>query len=93
MWQLYMFVLPLLHPYWEGVAYSLHYDLTTVDGIEANSKDTRECCKEVFKHWLRTDSKVGPKTWETLLTQLKKVENIAANVEKVKENLCKMPDM
>ena len=93
MWQLNKFVLPLIHAYWEDVAYSLHFDLETVDGIEANSKDTRKCCKEVFKHWLRTESKVGPKTWKTFLTQLKEVEEITAIVKKIKENLCNMPDI
>ena len=91
-WQLNKFVLPLIHVHWENVAYiSLHYDVDTVEGIEAKHKsDTKKCCQEMFKHWLRTSSKVGPKTWETLLRQLREVEELTANVEKIEENVLNM---
>ena len=89
MWQLNKIVVPLIMAYWEDVAYnSLHYDIPTVDGIEAkHNKDPKKCCQELFKHWLNTNSRVGPKTWETLLKQLKEVPELTASLEKITKQL------
>ena len=89
MWQLNKFVVPLIMAHWEDVAYnSLHYDIPTVDGIEGKHKnDPKKCCQELLKHWLSTDSRVSPKTWETLLKQLTEVPELAASIEKIIEQL------
>ena len=75
--------------HWEDVAYSsLHYDIPIVDGIkETHRGDPRKCCQELLKDWLTTKHGVGPKTWETLLKQLEVVPELAASVEKIKEQL------
>ena len=89
MWQLNKFVVPLIMAHWEDVAYnSLHYDIPTVDGIGAKHKnDPKKCCQELLKHWLITDSGVGPKIWQTLLKQLEEVPELATSVEKIMEQL------
>ena len=89
MWQLNKIVVPLIMANWEDVAYnSLHYDIPTVEGIEAtHNKDPKKCCQEMFKHWLKTNSGVGPKTWETLLKQLKEVPELTASLENITKQL------
>ena len=90
MWQLYKFVVPKIIPHWEDVAYlSLHYDPSIVERIEAShkSESKKKCCQILLKDWLTTNNGVGPKTWETLLKQLKEVEELTASVEDIKKNL------
>lgn len=92
MWQLYKFVVPKIIPHWEEVAYiSLHYDVPTVERIEATHKgDPKKRCQALLKDWLSTDNGVGPKTWETLLKQLKEVEELAASIEEIEKNISNM---
>ena len=74
--------------HWEDVAYSLHYDIPTVDGIDAKQKsDPKKCCQQLLKDWLSTDHGVGPKTWDTLLKQLKEVPELMASIEIIKKQL------
>ena len=89
MWQLNNIVVPLIMAHWEDVAYALRYDILTVNGIGAKHNDPTKCCKELFKDWLSTNRGIGPKTWETLLKQLKEVADLAASLEKIKEELLK----
>ena len=85
MWQLNQFVVPQIKAHWEDVAYnSLHYDYPIVDAIgEKHKNDPKKCCLELLKDWLSTDRGVGPKTWETLLKQLKEVKVLIASVEEL----------
>ena len=89
MWQVNKIVVPLVMAHWEDVAYnSLHYDIPTVEGIDAKRKsDPKKCCQELLIDWLSTDRGVGPKTWETLLKQLEEVPELIASVEKIKKQL------
>ena len=89
MWQLNKFVVPQIKAHWEDVAYnSLHYDIPIVDGIkEKHKNDPKKCCQELLKDWLSTDRGVGPRTWETLLKQLKEVPELTASVENITKQL------
>ena len=89
MWQVNKFVVPQIMAHWEDVAYnSLRYNIPAVAGIRTKYQgDPRKCCKALFEDWLSTDHGVGPKTWETLLKQLKEVEELTASVEKISEQL------
>ena len=87
MWRLGRNVVPQIMAHWQDVAYhSLHYDVSTVTAIERKcASDPKRCCLELFQVWLTEDG-VGHKTWETLLTQLKKVEGLANTVEEITES-------
>ena len=89
MWQVNKIVVPLIMAYWKDVAYnSLRYDISTVEGIKAtHNGDPKKCCQELLRNWLSTERDVGPKTWETLLKQLKEVPELAASVEEIKKQL------
>ena len=89
MWMVNKFIVRQIMSYWEDVAFnSLHYDIPAVKGIEAKHKgDPEKCCKELFKDWLSTENGIGPKTWETLLKQLKEVDELAASIDKISKQL------
>ena len=83
------FVVPEITAQWEYVAYTaLNHDITTVENIKAKHKsDNRESCMEMFKVWLTTEHGIKPKTWSTLLSQLRKVEDLTSAIERIKEKL------
>ena len=89
MWKLNTIVVPQIMAHWEDVAYSsLRYDIPKVKGIKEKHKDDpRKCCRELFIDWLSTENGINPKTWETLLKQLKEVPDLAASVESIAERI------
>jgi len=94
MWKLTKIVVPQIMAHWEDVAYnSLHYDVPTVAAIDAKHKgDPKKCCQELFKDWLSTDNGINPKTWQTLLKQFKQVEELAASVENIENQIIRSLD-
>ena len=83
-----MFVIPNVKASWKDIAYVLKYDIQVVKAIGHNHQnDVKECCQELFEDWLTTEHGVKPKTWSTLLTHLKKLEELAAGVETIEEKL------
>ena len=85
------FVIPHIKVYWEDVAYiALRFDIPTVEGVQQKHKsDVKQCCEAIFKIWLTTDHGVEPKTWSTLVAQLKKIKELVSAVEKVEKLLKK----
>ena len=86
---LFEFVVPQIKAHWEDVAYTaLRYDIPIVDGIQKKHlNDIKKCCQEMFKIWLTTPHGVEPKTWSTLLAQLKKVEELVTGTEVIEKAL------
>lgn len=89
MWQLNVVVIPKIMAYWKDVAYnSLHYDVLEVKGIEEKHKnDPKKCCQELFEKWLCAHKSGDTKTWESLLAQLKNVEELTSAVEEISKEL------
>ena len=84
------FVIPNVKAHWEDVAYVvLEYDdVSVVKAIERNHQnDVKRCCQELFEDWLTTERGVKPKTWSTLLRQLREVEELTVTIETIKEKL------
>ena len=84
-WRLERNVVPQIMTHWKDVAHHLlHYNVSKIKAIEEScASDLKRCCLELFKDWLTTENGVGPKTWETLLTQLKEVEELTDKVEEI----------
>ena len=82
-----VFVIPKVKAFWKNIAYVLRYDIQVVKAIGQNHQNVEECCQELFEDWLTTDYGVKPKTWSTLLTHLKKLEELAAAIEAIEEKL------
>lgn len=81
--------------YWKDVAYnSLDYDLYAVQAIDEQYRgNPHQCCQALFEKWLST-SRVGEsKTWEALLRQLREVDELAAAVEEISEELIHDPQI
>ena len=86
------FVVPEVQAHWEKVAFiALRYDTKTVDAIrERFQNNVNKCCQEMFEIWLKTRQGVKPKTWSTLIEQLKEVDELTSateNIEKILKNL------
>ena len=86
---LVMYVIPKVEARWEDIAYAvLDYDIPTVDSIRQNHQsNVRGCCRALFENWLSTAHGIKPKTWSTLLTHLKKVEEFTVVTEMIEEEL------
>lgn len=58
-----------------------------VAAIEKECKrDPMVCCRHLFKNWLTTENGISPKTWETLLTKLREVEELVYIVDDIVES-------
>ena len=78
------FVIPNVKASWKDIAYILKYDIQVVKAIGQNHQnDVKECCQELFEDWLTTEHGVKPKTWSTMLTHLKEVEELSSVVETI----------
>ena len=87
-------VIPRIQAEWEDVAYALHYKIAEVNVIKVKcNENPRNYCRELFKDWLSTDHVVKPKTWSTLLTKLKEIDDLATATNEIEsilqqENIC-----
>ena len=76
-------VIPKIMNEWEYIAEYLYYDLATIEAIkEAEGKNPKKCCRQLFKDWLMTNNgaKAGPKVWSTLLDTLKQIVEISSDI-------------
>ena len=89
MFRLNGIVIPKILDHWKDVAcYSLCYDVSLVEEIEERcAGDPKQCCIDLFKDWLSTKNGASPKTWETLLNQLKEVERLTNKVGEIMQEL------
>ena len=87
MYELTEIVIPNIMTEWETLAYCMRYKPSDVKGFRADSKDLKQCCKELFINWIATDHGPKPKTYQTLLNHIKKVKNLVAALDTIKEEL------
>ena len=86
-----MIVVPRISADWEDVAYALRYEIPAVKFIKSkHNNDPKKCCKELLIDWLTTNNGVRPKIWSTLLDKLKKIGELDAAREKIREELIEM---
>ena len=81
-------VVPKVSADWKDVAYSLGYNVPTVSLIKSkHNGNPTKCCRELFEDWLVTSNGATPKTWGTLLDNLKDAYDLAAATEEIREEL------
>ena len=90
MWDLIRIVLPKVKAEWEYLAYSMEYNIATIEEIEKDNSNSEGCCVALFADWLHTDHGAIPKTWSTLLQRIKGVDSLAAAVDDIKRQLSGM---
>ena len=87
MYELIEIVIPKIMTQWETLAYCMRYKPSDVKGFRVDFQDHKQCCKELFSNWITTDNGPKPKTYQTLLNHIKKVTDIAAESDTIKEEL------
>ena len=87
MWDLIKIVIPKIKADWKHLAYSLKYDISTVKGIDKDSRDSGHCCENLFEDWLSSNHGAAPKTWHTLLQKIKEVDGLFAAAGDIEKEL------
>ena len=87
MWVLIQTVIPHIKSEWEDLAFFMEYEPKDVEVFKIESRDLKERCKKLFTNWLATKHGPTPKTYQTLLKYIKKVENLAAVSETIEKEL------
>ena len=89
MFKVNVHVIPKIMDHWKDVAlHSLRYDPSMIETLEKkNPSDPKQCCFDLIEDWLKTEHGPTPKTWETLLTQLRNVEELADRVDDITKQL------
>ena len=88
---LHKFVIPKVAAEWKTVADYLQIDQSAQCIIEEQFRNQPvKCCAELFRKWLNSNCGQGPKSWSTLITALKEIEDLTAVTEEIEQQLkCK----
>ena len=62
--------------HWSDVAYAMRYEIGTVKAIDGNGRDLGKCCEMLLTDWLQTRNGPTPKTYQTLLKCIRKVDEL-----------------
>ena len=87
MWDLISIVIPKIKAHWVKVAYSLEYDIQAVKAFEQDHRNSEDCCEGLFENWLRTRHDASPKTWQTLLETIQRVDDLFSVVDDIEKTL------
>ena len=86
-WQLTKIVIPRIKAEWKDVALSMGYGMHSIKAIKMESEDLKESCQNLFTSWLETDHGPTPKSWRTLLSKIKEVDNLKTVAEEIEMEL------
>ena len=86
-WELLEYVRPKIKAEWKQLAYCMRYTVEEVEAINKEAKDMNDCCEKLFTNWISSNHGPKPKTYQTLLKHIKKIDNLAAAFQGIKEQL------
>ena len=66
----------------------MRYGIADVDAFN-KEKSLEECCEKLFADWLTTNHGPEPKTYETLLKHIKKIDKLFAASKQIEQDLIK----
>ena len=92
MFELIQKVVPNMMAEWEALAYCMRYTPADVAAFKKDNRDLKECCIKLFTNWLTTGHGPEPKTYQTLLKHIKKIDNLAAASEAIEKDLIEGKD-
>ena len=92
MFELTEIVAPKIMAEWESLAFCMRYTPADVAAFRKDAKDLKECCKNLFNNWLSTDHGPKPKTYQTLLKHIKKINDLAAASKAIEKDLIEGKD-
>ena len=87
MFELTKIVIPKIKAEWESLAYCMRYTPEEVNGFRKDSQNSDECCRNLFTNWICTGHGPKPKTYQTLLKHIRKIDNLMAASEAVQKEL------
>ena len=87
MWELTEIVIPKIKAEWERLAFCMRYTPEEVKGFKRDSPESGECCKNLLDNWISTGHGPKPKTYQTLLKHIKKINNLATASKAVEKEL------
>ena len=74
---------------WERLAYRMRYTTQEVKAFKKDSQDSAECCKNLLDDWISTGHIPKPKTYQTLLKYIRKIDKVTTASETVEKGLIK----
>ena len=86
-WDLMNIVIPKVKPHWIKLAYSMEYDVSAVKGFEGDGRNLDAQCYKLFEDWVSTGHGCTPKTWQTLLHRIERVDELSVAAEEIKQQL------
>ena len=87
-WELTKIVIPKIKGHWKELAYSMRYSNGKVEAFDKEAKgDLHESCEKLFVNWLTTSHGPEPKTYETLLNHIRKIDTLTAESEAIEKKL------
>ena len=85
MFELNKFVIPRVMAHCKDLAYNIRYSIGDVQAFNKDDRDGHEHCQQLFTNWLTTGHGPTPKTYQTLLKYIKKVDEFTAASEEIEE--------
>ena len=92
MWELTKIFIPRIKGHWEELAFCMRYSTREVEIFNREGKSLHKCCEKLFVNWLTTSHGPEPKTYETLLNHIKKIEDLVSESEAIEKELIKGKD-
>ena len=90
-WELTEIVVPRVKNYWEDLAYVMTYN-SEVERFDQGGRNPEERCINLLANWLTTSHGPKPKTYQTLLKYIRKVDYLTAASEQIERELFKGKD-
>ena len=86
------YVIPKVMNQWERLAYSMRYKHREVEAFRRDSQDINQSCIKLFSNWLETSHGPTPKTYQTLLNCIKRINDLTAASEEIEKDLIEGKD-
>ena len=87
MWELTKIVIPKVKVDWKQLAYCMRYSPEKVKEFERDGMNLHERCEILFANWLTTSHGPKPKTYQTLLNHIKKIDSLTDASEAIEWEL------
>lgn len=85
-------MIPKFYTQWREVAVCLGYSQDTIDMMDKDSANEypMQCCEDLLRDWLCTDDSVNPHNWETLINNLKQVQQMIVPAQQIEKHLSQL---
>ena len=87
MFELTQIIIPKIKAEWESLAYCMRYTVEEVNCFRKDFQNCGKCCKNLLANWISTGHGPNPKTYQTLLKHIKKIDTLTTASVGVEEEL------